>query len=74
MNPTLMTAVLDAASFLGLCSDDVLDPDVAVAQLENMVANLHHLVVAEAPTSWVPIRCLEPAAGGGKRREARGIG
>ena len=47
MNPTLMAAVLDAASFLELCSDDVLDPDVAVEQLENMVANLHRLTKAD---------------------------
>lgn len=39
--------VLDAAAFLELCGDDVLDPDVAVEQLESMVASLEHLPEAD---------------------------
>ena len=47
MNEILMRAVVQAAAFLELSSDDVLDPDVAVAQLENMAHLLGQLDDAE---------------------------
>ncbi len=47
MNPTSMAVILDAAAFLELTGDDVLDPDVAVAQLEDMVADLQKRPAAE---------------------------
>jgi hypothetical protein len=47
MNEILMRAVVQAAAFLELSSDDVLDPDVAVAQLEDVAHVLSELGDAE---------------------------
>ncbi|MCC6996748.1 MAG: hypothetical protein IT370_19200 [Deltaproteobacteria bacterium] len=47
MNSTLIGIVLEAAAFLELSPDDVVAPDAAVAQLEDMTANLHALPAAE---------------------------
>jgi hypothetical protein len=38
-----MRAVVEAAAFLELSDEDVLDPDAAVAQLESMAALLREL-------------------------------
>jgi hypothetical protein len=38
-----MRIVLRTAAFLELCGDDVLDPDVAVKQLESIAAELQGL-------------------------------
>jgi hypothetical protein len=39
----LMKAAVDSAVFFGLCSDDVLNPDVAVRQLEALATTLQGL-------------------------------
>jgi hypothetical protein len=43
MNEILMRAVVEAAAFLELAADDVLDPDVAVRELESMAYRLVQL-------------------------------
>ena len=47
MNELLMRAVVHAAAFLELSPDDVLDPDVAVAQLEDIAHLLRQLSDAD---------------------------
>jgi hypothetical protein len=43
MSELLMRAVVQAAAFFELSSDDVLDPDVAVTQLEDLAHLLNQL-------------------------------
>jgi len=43
MNRTLMRAIVDFASFLSLSGDDDVNPDAAVAQLEQMSSSLKTL-------------------------------
>lgn len=43
MNEILARALLDAAAFFELSPDEVLDPDIAVKQLESMAAALGQL-------------------------------
>ena len=43
MNEWLMRAVVQAAAFFELVSDDTLDPDVAVKELESITFLLNHL-------------------------------
>jgi len=47
MNEILMRAVVEAAAFLELAADDVLDPDVAVKELESMAYLLGQLNESE---------------------------
>jgi hypothetical protein len=47
VNEILMRAVVEAAAFLELSPDDVLDPDIAVKQLESMVYLLGQLSESE---------------------------
>jgi hypothetical protein len=47
MNRTLMRAVLDAAAFLELADDEILDPDAAVEQMEQMAVTLAELAPDE---------------------------
>ena len=47
MNEILMRVVVEAAAFLELAADDVLDPDVAVKQLESMAYLLGQLNESE---------------------------
>jgi hypothetical protein len=43
MNRTLMRAVLEAAMFLEFADDETLEPDTAVAQMEQIAATLAEL-------------------------------
>ena len=43
MNRTLMRAIAECAVFFGLSSDEAVQPDVAVAQLEQLAAILKAL-------------------------------
>ena len=43
MNEILMRVVVQAAAFFELCDDDVLDPDIAVKQLEWVSSELQRL-------------------------------
>jgi hypothetical protein len=43
MNTILMQAIIDITLFLGLSDDDTIDPDSAVAQLEQLSATLKQL-------------------------------
>lgn len=43
MNAVIIKALLDAVHFFANCEDDVLDPDVAVSQLEAIAAILSEL-------------------------------
>ena len=47
MNQTLMRLVLESAAFLELSGDDIVKPDSATAQLEEMAAQLQTLSEAE---------------------------
>lgn len=47
MNPTLMRAVVEAVVFAGLSGDDVVQPDAAVSQLEQLGAILRRLTPEE---------------------------
>ena len=47
MHEILMRAVVEAAAFLELAADDVLDPDVAVKELESMAYRLGQLNESE---------------------------
>jgi hypothetical protein len=47
MNEILMRAVVEAAAFLELAADDVLDPDIAVKELESMAQLLGELDQSE---------------------------
>lgn len=47
MNRILMEAVIDLAVFLELSGDDVLNPDVAISQLELLAATLQGLTQDE---------------------------
>jgi hypothetical protein len=50
MNPTLMKAIVDFAAFLSLSTDDVVNPDAAVAQLEQLAGTLSQLNADERRT------------------------
>jgi len=50
MNKALMRAVAEAALFAGLSPDDVVQPDAAVAQLEQLAAALKALSAGERET------------------------
>ena len=56
MNRILMQALVEYAVFLGLSEDDVLDPDIAVAQLEQLTWMLKGL---SAPEREVLTRFIE---------------
>lgn len=43
MNRKLMEVIVNFATFLELSSDDVIDPDAAVGQLEELVFHLREL-------------------------------
>jgi hypothetical protein len=47
MNEILMRAVVEAAAFLEMAADDVIDPDVAVKELESMAYLLGQLNESE---------------------------
>ncbi|HYH84224.1 MAG TPA: hypothetical protein VEX60_02010 [Pyrinomonadaceae bacterium] len=47
MNPYLMQAVVEQALFLALSGDDVVHPDAAVTQLEQMASILDKLTPEE---------------------------
>jgi len=47
MNPTLMRAVAECIVFLNLSSDDEVDPDVAVEQLEQLASIMQQLTANE---------------------------
>jgi hypothetical protein len=50
MNPTLMKAIVEYAAFLSLSRDDVIQPDAAVAQLEQLATALKELSPADRQT------------------------
>jgi hypothetical protein len=50
MNEILMRALLQAVAFFELASDEVLDPDAAVAALEDIAYLLRQLSAAEKET------------------------
>jgi hypothetical protein len=43
MNRTLMSAIVELAAFLALSGDDIVNPDAAVSQLEQLSAKLREL-------------------------------
>ena len=43
MNLTLMKAIVDLAVFCGVSEDNIVDPDAAVAQLEQLMFTLKQL-------------------------------
>jgi hypothetical protein len=47
MNEALMRAVIEAVAFFSSVSDDVLDPDIAVEQLERLSGFLKVLAPAD---------------------------
>ena len=47
MNPLLMRAVVEALLFFELCDDDVLDPKVAVAQLEHLAQFIKRMTLED---------------------------
>ena len=47
MNEILLKAIIDLAAFLELSGDDILDPDAATTQLDNLTAVLSGLTQPE---------------------------
>jgi hypothetical protein len=47
MNKTLMRAVAESAAFVELSGDDIIDPDAAVAHMEQLGAVLQELSTEE---------------------------
>jgi citrate lyase beta subunit len=43
MNATLMKSIVESAAFLSLSGDDAVQPDAAVAQLEQLAATLKEM-------------------------------
>jgi len=62
MNETLMRALLQAAAFFELSSDEILDPDAAVAALEDIAYLLRQLSAAEKETLIAFVRAEAEAA------------
>jgi hypothetical protein len=62
MNEILMRALLQAAAFFELSSDEVLDPDAAVAALEDIAYLLRQLSAAEKKTLIAFVRAEAEAA------------
>jgi hypothetical protein len=50
MNPVLMKAIVDLAVFCGVSGDDIVHPDAAVAQLEQLAFTLKQLTSAQILT------------------------
>jgi hypothetical protein len=50
MNTILMRIIIDIAVFLELSGDDIIDPDAAITQLENLAANLQELTEEDLRT------------------------
>ena len=50
MSQVLMRAVVDAAVFVGLSGDDVIQPDAAVAYLEQLASTMKDLTGEERDT------------------------
>ncbi|TWT34794.1 hypothetical protein [Blastopirellula retiformator] len=47
INRSLATALIDVCVFLGVSGDDIVDPDEAIRQLENIAACLKSLTIDE---------------------------
>lgn len=61
MNSTLMRAVVEAVVFAGLSSDDVIQQDAAVAQLEQLGSILKDLPQAERSAFVKYVRTMATA-------------
>jgi len=71
MNRALMRAVAEAVIFAGLSPDDVVQPDAAVAQLEQLAAVLKALSAGERETfrQFLDDLADDEAKGGTSERE-----